>query len=70
MLNIEPYCLYIFSTNIAHVQSWVGCWVVCDLEERLEDVPDDILKVADPRIPRALEQHMTFSGYFILFSEL
>jgi hypothetical protein len=47
-----------FSTNIAHVQSRVGGWVVCNLEERLEDVPDDVLKVVDPRISRALEQHM------------
>jgi len=58
MLKIVSYSLYIFSTNIAHVESRVGGWVVCDLEERLEDVPDDVLKVVDPRIPRALEQHM------------
>jgi hypothetical protein len=56
MLNI----VLKFSTNIVHVESRVGGWVVCDLEERLEDVPDDVLKVVDPRISRALEQHMYY----------
>jgi len=46
------------------VESRVGGWVVCDLEERLEDVPDDVLKVADPRIPRALKQHMYHQRVF------
>jgi hypothetical protein len=65
MLPIEPYSVYIFSTNILHVQSRVGGWIVCDLEERLKDVPDDVLKVADPRISRALKQDSTISGYFM-----
>ena len=44
----------------------MGGWVVCDLEERLEDVPDDVLKVVDPRISRALKQHMYLQRVLIL----
>jgi len=36
------------------VKSGVRGWIVGDLEERLEDVPDDVLEVAHPGMSTAL----------------